>query len=110
MFNQVVREATTASNPDSDDEQLADPAIPKSFSERELVIINYSFAALSESFCLAKNKHCQNHAGKQFFTNLGKFVMSVLPLAATTAFPALICVTAIYSEVPQTFLLRRMLV
>ena len=80
VFNQVVREATIASNPDSDDEQLADPAIPKYFSERELIIINYNFAALSESFSLAKNKHLQNHAGKLFFTNLGKFVMSVLPL------------------------------
>ena len=79
-FIQVSRDASVAKEPDSDDEQFVDPPIPKSFSDNEIILINCRFAALCDSFLMTKQKAFQNHAGKRFFSELGMYLMSVLPL------------------------------
>lgn len=60
---------------DSGDEQVpGDPAI-----DAELVVVNYLYTSLWDSFQMARMKNFQNAAGKLFFTDFGKFLMMVHP-------------------------------
>ena len=80
-FIQVTRDARVGESPDSDDEQIENPPIPKAFSDREVILIDGISIELFDSFVEAKEKSFQNHAAKVFFSDLGKFIMSVLPVS-----------------------------
>ena len=81
-ITQVVRDGTVLEElqPDSDDEQIPDPPLPKSFSDVELCVLNSKYVLLWDAFKLAKKKCFQNQAGKNFFSNLGLYLMSVQTL------------------------------
>lgn len=78
LITQFVRAATT-SEPDSDDEQIADVEIPPAFSNDELVALNAFYPYLWCSFQNAKKKQFQNAMGNFFFVEFGKFLLRVHP-------------------------------
>ena len=68
-------------SPDSDDDQLPDYELPEAFSKVELNVINYLYIKLWYAFQQAKAKSFQNQAGKEFFTDLGNYLIMVYPFS-----------------------------
>ena len=77
---QKVREASSGAS-DSDDEQVADPAIPPAFTDSELLVVQTYHEKLCSAFrsAVVHVHHFTNAAGKTFFYHLVEFILILHP-------------------------------
>jgi len=64
---------------DSDNEQVADPAIPPAFTDSELLVVQTYYEKLCSVFRSAVVHHFTNAAGKMFFYHLAEFILILRP-------------------------------